>query len=138
MADFKTAFEARLKIEGGYSDDPEDNGNWTGGKKGIGIMIGSNLGVSAAVLCKFLKRIATIQDMKDLTPATAALIYKPEYWDVFWGDQVISQDEATIIYNNCVNLGPGEGVILAKEALGLADQSPLMNTATLNTLNNKS
>ena len=33
---FDVAFDRLIKHEGGYSDDPRDLGNWTGGAVGVG------------------------------------------------------------------------------------------------------
>lgn len=137
MADFETALKLRLVIEGGYSDDFNDNGNWTGGKKGAGIMIGSKYGISAPVLCKFLGRVATKQEMMDLTTDTAGKIYKPEYWDVMRGDEINSQEEANAIFNECVNAGDHTGIILTQREFGYPETGK-MDDHTLNTLNNKS
>ena len=35
-AAFNKAFENVIGVEGGFSDDPKDPGNWTGGKEGSG------------------------------------------------------------------------------------------------------
>ena len=32
MASFEIAYNLTAKNEGGYTDNPDDNGNWTGGK----------------------------------------------------------------------------------------------------------
>jgi lysozyme family protein len=41
--------------EGGLSIDPADNGNWTGSIQGVGQLVGSNHGVTAAALAKHRK-----------------------------------------------------------------------------------
>lgn len=39
--------------EGGLSMDPADNGNYTGGKRGVGALVGSKYGVTAAALAAY-------------------------------------------------------------------------------------
>lgn len=41
--------------EGGLSLDPKDNGNWTGGKSGVGNLVGSKYGVTAGALAVYRK-----------------------------------------------------------------------------------
>lgn len=47
MADPKQAIALTLKHEGGYQNDPDDPGNWTGGVKGVGEQKGTKFGISA-------------------------------------------------------------------------------------------
>jgi lysozyme family protein len=54
--------------EGGYQDDPEDSGNWLNG-----VLIGTNMGISAAVLAHWRHSTITAADMRglELPEATA-------------------------------------------------------------------
>ena len=64
---------SRLQIhEGGYSSIPEDKGNWTSGKIGVGVLMGTKFGISAARY-PFL-------DIKNLTLAEAKDIYFDDFW----------------------------------------------------------
>lgn len=47
MITFEEAFDRLIGHEGGYSDDPTDNGNWTGGKRGAGLLKGTKYGIGA-------------------------------------------------------------------------------------------
>jgi lysozyme family protein len=140
MADFLIAHRLRLKIEGGYSGDrpgdENDNGNWTGGVKGKGVYIGSNHGISAAILCEHLGRLATKQEMKDLSVVTAEFIYKNKFWNPMWGDKIKIQEVANAIYNDEVNFGSGSGIKIISEAAGLPVTSK-MNDTLLKTINNE-
>lgn len=60
------------KWEGGYSDNPEDHGNWTGGQKGVGELKGTKYGISAASYPQL--------DIRNLTMAEADAIYFRDYW----------------------------------------------------------
>lgn len=106
-ADFKAAQEHVKKVEGGYTDDPDDNGNWTGGKIGLGELIGTNWGISAPTLATELKRVGgnppTASTMKNLEYASAVAIYKRNFWDRIKGDDIKNQWVAEIIYDAYVN-----------------------------------
>lgn len=58
--------------EGGYQNDPNDIGNWTGCKRGVGELKGTNWGISA---CSYPKL-----DIINLTLAEADAIYFRDYW----------------------------------------------------------
>lgn len=60
------------KWEGDYSDNPEDHGNWTGGRKGQGELKGTKYGISAASYPEL--------DIRNLTMAEADAIYFRDYW----------------------------------------------------------
>ncbi len=77
---FNKVIKKVLKSEGGYTNDPVDNGNWTGGKQGKGRLIGTNYGISAPILEKWKGSDATVSDMKGLDIEVAKNIY----WNYFW------------------------------------------------------
>lgn len=136
MADFKIAYGITAINEGGYSNSPDDNGNWTSGVKDMGILVGTNLGVSAPVLMKYLGRIPTVNDMKNLSVETAQKIYKKNYWDMIRGDEIKSQAAGNSIYDSCVNMGVSRAIKLLQVVL-LLPQTGIMDDKTLNKLNNK-
>ena len=45
---FETILKRVVSHEGGFTDDKDDPGNWTGGKVGVGTLKGSKYGISAA------------------------------------------------------------------------------------------
>ena len=107
MADFNQA-QAFVKLaEGGYTDDPRDNGNWTGGRINVGTLIGTNHGISAPVLQSWLGRTPTVSEMKNLSYQTALAIYKKNYWDALTLSNVNNQSIALLIYDGAVNQGVG-------------------------------
>lgn len=136
MADFFKAHIKTASNEGGYTDNPDDNGNWTGGKKGIGQLIGTNYGISAPVLKGYLKREPTVADMKSISQDAVHAIYKRGYWNTMRGDEILNQQEAESIYDACVNMGCGQAIKLAQHALGI-EATGKMDDTTLNALNNK-
>jgi len=77
---FNKVMDKVFESEKGYTDDPLDNGNWTGGKQGKGRLIGTNYGISAPILEKWKGSDATVSDMKGLEKSVAKNIY----WNYFW------------------------------------------------------
>lgn len=136
MAKFDIAYKLTSVNEGGYTNNHDDSGNWTGGKVGVGNLIGTNFGISAPVLCEFLRKTATIEDMKIISELTVMTIYRKSYWNVVHGDEIVSQDEANSIYDSAVNMGCGQAVKLAQASLGITETGK-MDMSTLNKLNNK-
>ncbi|CAB4218294.1 Protein of unknown function DUF847 [uncultured Caudovirales phage] len=136
MAKFEPAHILTSRNEGGYTDVRDDAGNWTGGKVGVGDLIGTNKGISAPVLCAFLGRKATVTDMKNLSDAVASAIYKKNYWDVIRGDELLHQEEANSIYDSAVNMGSSRAIILAQRSLGITETGH-MDDLTLAKLNLK-
>lgn len=136
MADFKQAHAITVVSEGGYTDNPDDNGNWTGGKKGYGNLIGTNHGIAAFVLKAYLKRMPTVADMKNLTKETAELIYKLNYWNPLRGDEIQNQGKANILYDSAVNYGVSVAIKMAQRLLELPETGR-MNNQTIDKINNK-
>lgn len=66
---FPKALQIVLKHEGGYVNHPRDPGGRT------------NLGVTQRVWEAWIGRGATEQDMRALTPAKVAPLYRQKYWD---------------------------------------------------------
>lgn len=66
--------------EGNYTDDPNDHGNWTGGKKGVGELKGTKFGISAASYPHL--------DIRNITMQQADDIYFREYWQASGADKL--------------------------------------------------
>lgn len=69
---FERCFEIVVGVEGVYSGDPQDRGNWTGGKVGEGELRGTKYGISAAAYPSL--------DIPRLTLNQAKAIYFEDYW----------------------------------------------------------
>ncbi len=80
LNDFEKSVEYTLTFEGGFSQNPNDPGNWTGGEVGKGALVGTNYGISAAAFPDINIKALTVDQVKDL--------YKKEYWDVIKGDDL--------------------------------------------------
>jgi lysozyme family protein len=138
MASFKIAHALTKIAEGGYSLNPNDNGNWTGGKKGVGHLIGTKYGISAPVLREYLNREPTAQDMKDLSRETADKIFWQNYWQLVKGDEIENQDFANQIYDMAVNAGVSNAIKLAECVVGIMpSDAGRMYDDLLNKINNK-
>lgn len=68
-----------LSEEGGMSRDPNDNGNWTGGKIGVGELRGTKYGISAASHPEV--------DIANLTTQGAIEVYRYQYWELSKANQ---------------------------------------------------
>ena len=80
---YDIAITAVLKHEGGYQAIPADNGNWSGGRRGSGVLIGTNRGIAAPTLIAWRKgkghKTTTAKDMRNLSLQTAKAIYRKQY-----------------------------------------------------------
>jgi lysozyme family protein len=93
-----------LQKEGGFVNHPNDRGGCT------------NKGVTQQTLSNWLRRPATIQDVKNLTTSEAAKIYRLEYYTKPKIDllPVLIQP---IIFDMAVNSGAGKSIKLLQQAL---------------------
>lgn len=101
------AFAKVIEAEGGLSLDPKDNGNWTGGREGIGELKGTHLGISASAYPD--------EDIKNLTLDRAKFLYKRDYWDKVEGDK-LPDPLCHFVFDAAVN----QGVVPAQRMLQTA------------------
>jgi len=87
--------------EGGFSADPNDPGNWTGGSVGGGFLRGTNFGIAA--------NSHPGLDIANLTKAEASAIYKTEYWDAIGGDGLRPGEDLAVM-DPAVNSGPAKAL----------------------------
>src|SRR5579859_625984 len=95
---YDTAFENVVGIEGGYSDNPRDRGNWTGGAVGQGQLRGTKYGISAAAFPTL--------DIKNLTLDAAKAIYLVKYWNKTACGE-LPRSIAEMVFDCAVNQGAG-------------------------------
>lgn len=93
-----------LKKEGGYVNHKNDRGGPT------------NLGVTQATLSAWLGRPASLAEVKGLTKATAAKIYKKNYYYDPHIDWLPDRIEP-IIFDIAINSGPGRAIKILQQAL---------------------
>jgi lysozyme family protein len=94
-----------LRLEGGYSDRPDDPGGPT------------KLGITLATLSGAWGRAATAGEVKALTPDQAAAIYRQRYWDAS-GCARWPAGLDLMVFDTAVNMGPGVAVRLLQAAAG--------------------
>jgi lysozyme family protein len=98
------------RVEGVYSDDPNDPGNWTGGKAGEGELKGTKFGISA----KSYPHL----DIKALRREDAQKIYWSDYWATIKGD-LLPPRVAFVVFDSAVNQGPEVAAKLLQQDLGV-------------------
>lgn len=96
-----------LRHEGAYVDHPADPGGAT------------NLGITLATLRAWRKRPVSKADVRDLTRAEAAEIYRARYWDAVRGDDLPAGVDL-MVFDLAVNSGVKRGGQFLQEALGVA------------------
>ncbi|TCG08389.1 hypothetical protein BZM27_12715 [Paraburkholderia steynii] len=110
MDNFTRAFLLVVGIEAGFSNDPDDPGNWTGGAKGVGMLKGTKYGISA-------KAYPTL-DIDNLTLADAELLYRRDYWSAVSGD-ALPWPLVLLVFDCAVNQGQVTARIMLQQALGV-------------------
>ena len=91
-ANFEKCLAELLKHEGGYVNHPSDPGGRT------------NLGVTQLVWEDWLDRAVTEENMKALTPAKVAPLYREMYWDRVKADKLPSGVDYCV-FDAAVNSG---------------------------------
>jgi lysozyme family protein len=117
MASFERFFPTLLKHEGGFVDDPADPGGAT--NKGV------TMGTFRTCAQKYLGIEPTLENLKALTDAQAAKIYRPLYWDKVRGDEIALQELANIVFDFQVNAGARASELLQRVLNELGAQPPL-------------
>lgn len=109
MDSFCKAFAFVLGAEGAWSGDPNDRGNWTGGKILDGELRGTKYGISAASYPDL--------DIQNLTLDQAEAIYRTDYWAKIRGDE-IPPAIAMCAFDCAVNQGPTIAIKLLQKTYG--------------------
>lgn len=106
---FDKALGHTLGIEGGYSDNPDDSGGVT------------NYGITEQTARAF----GYTGPMAALPLKVAVDIYRRNYWDLLWLDQiaVISEEVAIELFDTAVNCSPGFAGRTFQRALNVLNQS---------------
>lgn len=94
---FERALPILLDQEGGYVNHPSDPGGRT------------NLGVTQAVWEEWTGRKATEAEMRGLTVADVAPLYRKRYWDAVKGDD-LPPGTALTVFDFGVNAGPARAI----------------------------
>ena len=94
--------------EGGYENNPNDSGNWTGGKVGEGELKGTKYGISASEFPAL--------DIVNLTEAEAQAIYKSKYWLVLY-EAIKDQFITNKLFDLGVLFGQGTAIKILQTVL---------------------
>lgn len=95
--------------EGGLSLVPSDPGNWTGGKVGVGQLLGTKFGISTAAHPDV--------DIPNLTLEEANVIRREQYWDEVRGDE-LPPALAIVLADAAYMSGPETAVRTLQRMLG--------------------
>jgi lysozyme family protein len=112
-ANFDACMVPVFKEEGGFTMDRHDAGNWTGGKVGKGELKGTNFGIAASS--------HPTLDIRNLTKADAAKLYRPEYWNACRCDE-LSPGVDLVVMDIAVNSGVGRGRSYRDATAGIGDR----------------
>lgn len=111
-ASFDECLALVLALEGGYVEHPRDPGGVT------------NLGVTKAAWESFTGAPATVEQMRDLTPALVRPIYRKRFWEAAHCDE-LQRGLDYCVFDCSVNSGPGRAVKLLQQALGVPTDGAL-------------
>lgn len=114
---FNDALSIILKAEGGYVNDAHDPGGRT------------NLGVTQRTWEEWTGKPATEADMRALTPAKVAPLYKARYWNKVCGDY-LPPALALCVFDFAVNAGPVRAGKMLQRIVG-APPDGIVGTATV-------
>lgn len=114
---FDAALKLVLKHEGGWSDHPSDPGGAT------------MKGVTLANFRRFVKPDATKADLRRITDAQIAVVYRRHYWDAVLGAELPSGVDYAV-FDFAVNSGPSRAAKYLQRIVG-AVQDGKIGPATL-------
>ena len=117
---FARALAEVLRHEGGYVDHPRDPGGAT------------NLGITLATLSRHRGRAVTKAEVRALTRAEAAEIYRGTFWNAVAGDRLPAGIDLAV-FDYAVNSGPRRAVA-AVQRVAAAPASGVMDSVTLQML----
>jgi lysozyme family protein len=106
-----------LKHEGGWSDDPRDPGGAT------------MKGVTIGVFNEYLGRKATKEELRNISDAQIADIYRTRYWDKARCDDLPPGVDLSV-FDLAVNAGPSRAVKILQRCVG-AESDGVLGPKTL-------
>ena len=109
MTTFDQACDIVLGTEAGFTNNPVDPGNWTGGACGKGECRGTKYGISAKAYPEV--------DIAALTIDQARALYRRDYWDPIAGD-ALPAALALLVFDSAVNNGSATAIRWLQEAVG--------------------
>ena len=133
MANFEIAYSRTAKFEGGYVNDPDDNG----GETYAGISRKSNPDWQG---WKIVDKYKSRSDFPKCLDKDANLkkqvmdLYRDRYWNPIWGDKIKNQKVANEIYDFGVNAGVSTSIKLQQRQFKMRETGR-MDIALLAKLN---
>jgi lysozyme family protein len=115
MSNWDDAFKLMLKSEGGFSDDPRDNGN----KLPDGRAGSTMLGVTQYNWEHWIGHEVTHDQMRKLKPEDVKPFYKKKYWDAVCADE-LPNGISYLVFDFAVNAGVGRTIKTLQTAVGVA------------------
>lgn len=103
---FPEALKLVLKHEGGWADHPSDPGGAT------------MKGVTIANFRRFVKPDATKADLRRITDAQVAIVYRRHYWDAVLGAELPSGVDYAV-FDFAVNSGPSRAIKYLQRIVGV-------------------
>lgn len=105
--------------EGLYSCARADDGNWTGGRKGKGRLVGTMRGISAPLMVRWMgsEDAVTVALMKSITPEKAAEIAQVFFWKPLQGDRLPAGLDL-LTFDFAFNSGLGHAVPVLEQVSG--------------------
>lgn len=134
MANFEKALELVLKNEGGYVNDPNDNGGET--YKGISRRANpqwSGWKIIDGYKKKYKDFKKKLDSDNELQKCVKSL-YRSNYWNPIKGDDLVHQDMAEEMFDAAVNFGITKAIKLAQKTVGF-EQSGVMTNILVERLN---
>jgi lysozyme family protein len=105
--DFLLVMPLIFQDEGGFSNDPNDAGNWTGGAVGAGVVKGTNFGISAASYPDV--------DIANLTQEEATQIYYTDWWQ-HHNFGLLAAPFDMKCFDIAINIGAFNAIVLLQKA----------------------
>jgi lysozyme family protein len=113
---FDDYFDRLIGSEGGYSKSPDDPGNWTGGVKGCGKLLGTKFGIAANTYPDL--------DIAGLTLDQAKAIYRRDWWDAIHADY-LAPAISYQLWDFAINAGMPRAVMSLQRAVDVLDDGVL-------------
>lgn len=104
--------------EGGFTQDPDDPGNWTGGKVGLGDCVGTKWGIAANTYGEGPTLPRGRVPIRQLTSSEAAYVYRRDYLDHIYAEQ-FEDGVAFQLLDFAINSGPRRAVMALQRAVGV-------------------
>jgi lysozyme family protein len=115
---FAWSLQATLRMEGGYSDDPDDPGGATRFGVSLRFLRAQGLDIDG-------DGDVDQADVQALTVEAAEAIYREHFWVGGRCDQIVSRLLAPKMFDMCVNLGSGQAWRVVQRALNRFSLEPL-------------